>query len=359
MSESTAAPAAADAPSAPPPASQPGISVSDAARLLGQQRRIAPNAPIAQPPAPAPAAPERRPSPNEMIAAAASPQAAPAPAAPAQSALERALGVPGESPPPAANANQPAQSIAQIDIEGRAYSQAELREAVLKSADYTAKTQELAQGRQALAQQRQQLDAQAQALQMVLPYIQPELQRLAETMQNAPQMPDPQLAESDPAAYVRQRALYDQAVAEQQRLGGLTQLQQQAQARAMEQAVANANQMLAQEYPFWADPQERATAQAQIVQWATTQGGFDRNELRNLASAHHLKTMMKAMAYDRMTAGAKTTAPTALTTAPTRGVPPPPAPAAAVQHAQQAFDERATIRSGAALLAARRAAAGR
>jgi len=357
MSESTSAPAA-DAPATPAPASQPGISVSDAARLLGQQRRAAPAAaPIAQPAAPAQAAPDRKPSPNELIAAGASPQPAPAaPAAPAQSALERALGVPAGEP---ANTNQPVQPVAQIDIEGRAYTQAELREAVLKSADYTAKTQELAQGRQALAQQRQALDAQAQALQMVLPYIQPELQRLAESVNQQAQMPDPALAESDPAAYVRQRALYDQAIAEQQRLGGLTQLQQQAQARAMEQAVANANELLAREYPFWADPQERATAQAQIVQWATTQGGFDRNELRNLASAHHLKTMMKAMAYDRWVAGAKTTAPTALTTAPTRGVPPPPAPAAAVQQAQQAFEERATIRSGAALLAARRAAAGR
>lgn len=359
MSESTSAPAA-DAPSAPAPASQPGISVSDAARLLGQQRRTAPAAaPAAQPAAPAPAAPDRKPSPNEMAAAAASPPPAPAPAAPAQSALERALGVPGESPPPAANTNQPGQIPANdtglaIEIEGRRLNTIDdVREfARLKSADYTQKMQQL-------GTQRQQLDAQAQALQMVLPYIQPELQRLAESVNQQAQMPDPALAESDPAAYVRQRALYDQAIAEQQRLGGLTQLQQQAQARAMEQAVANANETLAKEYPFWADPAERATAQAQIVQWATTQGGFDRNELRNLASAHHLKTMMKAMAYDRMTAGAKTTAPTSLTTAPTRGVPPPPAPAAAVQQAQQAFEERATIRSGAALLAARRAAAGR
>ena len=344
-----AAAPAADAVTTPAPSNAPGISISDAARLLNQQRRQQAGEP------PAPANDGRKPAPSAAQPAAPATPAPPAPAAPALSALERAL-APGGEPPPAANTNAAAQPVAQFDIEGRAYTQAELREAVLKASDYTVKTQELAQQRNAIAQQQQALQAQQQALAAVLPYIQPELARLAETVNQTVQMPDPALAESDPAAYVRQRALYDQAIAEQQRLGGLTQLQQQAQARAMEQAVANANQQLAQEFPFWSDPAERATAQAQIVQWATTQGGFDRNELRNLASAHHLKTMMKAMAYDKWVASAKTTAPTALTSAPTRGTPPPPAPAAAVQQAQDAFAERATIRSGAALLAARRAA---
>src|SRR4249920_1116522 len=111
-----AAPAAAPSgqlgitpPSAPPASSPPAISVSDAARLLGKQRRTAGEG--AEPAAATPASEVRKPSVNEMAAAAAAAKAndnraatndnattKPAPAA--ASALERALGVDaGEAAP--------------------------------------------------------------------------------------------------------------------------------------------------------------------------------------------------------------------------------------------------------------------
>ena len=106
MSETTsapAAPAAAPAPSSdtgpvigPPPSSQPALTVSEAGRLLSQQRRQAAGNETASP-----EVATRKPSPQSMVdgtaqkaAEAAAP--APAPAAPAEglTALERALGVP-------------------------------------------------------------------------------------------------------------------------------------------------------------------------------------------------------------------------------------------------------------------------
>src|SRR5580765_4546342 len=244
MSESTttapAAPAAAPAPApdsgpaiGPAPASQPALSVSEAGRLLSQQRRQAAGAEPASP-----EAATRKPSPQDMVSGAAqkateaaAPAAAPAKPAEPLTALERALGVPGT---PAEGEAATPSTDAGIEIEGRHYTQAQLREAVLKSTDYTQKTQELARERQAV-------QAQQEAFATVLPFLQPELQRLAQVVGNAPPMPDPALAQTDPTRYVQERAQYDAAIAEQQRLHNITALQQQAQARAMEQAVAAGN----------------------------------------------------------------------------------------------------------------------
>jgi hypothetical protein len=361
MSETTnnstpAAPAPAQAPdaapaSAPPPASQPGISVSEAARLLNQQRKAA--APQGTPPAPPAADPRvkpgeaRKPSPNEVAAAAAQKpaDAAPKPAAatPADglSALDRALGVPGEAPAPDAG---PA-----IEIEGRRYTAAQVREAISKAGDYTQKTQ-------ALAEQHRQLQAQQQALAAVLPYIQPELAKLQNVVGAELQKPDIGLMQSDPQRYFIELHRYEQVRAEQERLGGLTRIQAEAAQRAMEQQVAAGNEQLAREFPFWADAKERAAAQAQIVDWATNKGGFSRDELRGLTDPRALKLMMKAMQFDKWVAGARTSAPAQTTQAPVRGTAPPPAPTERVSVASEAFETKPSIRSGAALLAARRAA---
>ena len=361
MSESVttsapAAPAAAPASSdsgpviGPAPASQPALTVSEAGRLLSRQRRAADG--TAAPEAPAT---DRKPSPRDMVdgtaqKAAEAAAAPPAPTAPTQradspSALERALGVPGGEPGEAVAAEAVAP---RIEIEGRHYTQAELREAVLKSTDYTTKTQEL-------AEQRRAIQAQQEAFATVLPFLQPELQRLAQVVGNAPPMPDAALAQTDPTRYVQERAAYDAAVAEQQRLHNITALQAQAQARAMEQAVAAGNEALAKEFPFWNDPADRMAAQQQIVNWALDKGGFNRDELRGLTDPRHLKTMMKAMAYDKWVAGAKTTAPQQRLAAPVRGAPPPPAPTERVSVAEQTFEQRPNIRNAASLLAARRA----
>jgi hypothetical protein len=163
------------------------------------------------------------------------------------------------------------------------------------------------------------------------------------------------LLETNPQQYLRERAAYEQAVEEQGRLGNLTALQQQAQARAMEQAVAAGNEALAKEFPFWNDPADRMAAQQQIVNWALDKGGFSRDELRGLTDPRHLKTMMKAMAYDKWVQGAKTTAPQQRLAAPVRGAPPPPAPTERIAVSEQTFSEKPNIRNAAALLAARRA----
>ena len=374
MSETTGAPAAPsapatqapaapaggqlgiNAPSAPPASSQPGISVSEAARLLNRQRRQGAEGEAAAPAADA----ARKPSPSDVArqaqASAESPAAAKAPPAPAAaSALERALGAPPQGEAPAAPATESPDGG--IEIEGqRLRTAAEIQAFVQrKSADYTQKMQGLAAERQQHAQQVQQLAAQQQALATVLPYIQPELARLQHIVGQELQRPDPSLANTDPARYIQERAAYESALDEQNRLGSLNSLQQQAANRAMEQQVNAAHEQLSREIAGWSDPQQRTQLQHEIVQWATRQGGFSENELRGLSSPHHFKTMMKAAMYDKMVSGAVSSAPPQRTQAPVRGAPPPPAPSERIQVAEQAFGDKANIRTAAALLAARRA----
>jgi hypothetical protein len=65
--------------------------------------------------------------------------------------------------------------------------------------------------------------------------------------------------------------------------------------------------------------------------------------------------MMKAMQFDKWVSGTSTRAPAQTTHAPVRGTAPPPAPTERVSVASEAFEAKPSIRSGAALLAARRA----
>jgi len=265
------------------------------------------------------------------------PAAAPAPPV-ARSPLDTAFGVPADATPGA----EPG-----LEIDGKSYSRTELAKALSQAGDYTQKTQQLA------ARERQ-IQAQAEAIAQVLPHIQPELARLQQQLEGA-QPPDAQLAQTDPTRYVQELAKFQQLQAEQQRVANLTALQQQAQNRAMAAAVEQANQELAQEFPFWADAAQRATVQREIVSWATTKGGYTPDELRGLTSAKMLRTMMKAAQFDKWVGSLKTAAPAQQLAAPVRGTPPPPAPSERVVAAEAAFDGKPNVRNAAALLTARRA----
>jgi hypothetical protein len=337
---------------APAPASQESISLSDAGRLLARRRQEAAREAQGQGqptarlnPSPAPAGP-----PGQLTAPVESKPAAPATPTDSYDTIAKALGLQEGVQPPAPvdgaapAAETPADGVYTID--GHRVTAAQIRTAMGQAADYTRKTQEL-------AQQRQQLQQQAEALATVLPHIQPELAKLGERLQGAAP-PDPSLIETDPQGYLRQFAAYQQATAEQQRLGSLTQLQQQAYERAMSQQVEAGNKMLSEKYEFWRDDASRSAVQRDIAKWAESKGGYTRQELQGLSDPRHVESMMKAMMFDRMVEGAKTRAPQPVQTAQVRGVRPPPAAAAQVQQAEQAFEARPNARNAAALLSARR-----
>ena len=377
MSESTSAPAAPAPPAAaqpatpapatnqnvvnaPAPASQESISLSDAGRLLARRRQEAAREAQGQSrvnpgavqgtgearlnPAPAPTGPS-----GQALAPVES-----KPAAPTDSydTIAKALGLEHGAAPAAPIDGAPAAETPTdgvYTIDGHRVTAAQIRTAMGQAADYTRKTQEL-------AQQRQQLQQQAEALATVLPHIQPELAKLGQQLQGAAP-PDPRMIDTDPQGYLRQFAAYQAATAEQQRLGTLTQLQQQAYERSMSQQVEAGNKMLSEKYEFWRDDASRGAVQRDIARWAESKGGYTRQELQGLSDPRHVESMMKAMMFDRMVEGAKTTAPKPVQTAQVRGVRPPPAPVAQVQAMEQAFEAAPNARNAAALLSARRSAA--
>src|SRR5262245_698369 len=331
MSETTSAPAPADAPAegTRPPAALTDnpISVSDAARLLNRQRRPEAQQAQAQAPTQGQAAP------------------APTPTGPdAAAQMAEALGLTAETQP---HAELPAaEHLPGIDVDGRRLSVEDVRRALAHQRDYTSKTQQL-------AEQQRALQAQQDALASVVPYLQPELERLQQQIQGAP-MPQRELAETNPGEYLRQLAAWQHAQGEQQRLAQLQSLNQQAMANAMQRQVEQSNQILAQKFPQWGDPETRSKWQTTVVEWALA-NDYTRDELRGLTDHRHLVTMMKAALWDRMLAGAKTSAPVPrIQSAQVRGVPPPQVAGGVAANAQAAFDARPNVRNGAAWLTARR-----
>lgn len=357
MSETTgpaspAAPAADTSSSdfAPAPDTRPELSVSDAARMLRNHRRAQPAPPpgdnsggyghnSGEAPPPEPARPRQTPPESAQPGG--------------MSALERALGLDSGDAPDAGDSvsretpgSTPAQTPAEIELEGRRYTQAELAAAVRQAQDYTQKTQQL-------SAQARQLQAQQQALAAALPLIQPEIEALQRRLAEAPR-PDPQLRQTDPAAYWDQLATWQDAQIEHQRVLAIQTHQAQAREAAVAQAVDQANHELAQKYPFWSDPAQRREIQQDIISWARTQGYTDQ-ELHGLTSAKYLETLFKASLYDRYQARIKPQATQPAVGHAPRGTAPPPPPAARVREASEAFEQRPSVNNAAALIGARRA----
>jgi len=365
MSETTgtASPAApADTSSsdyAPAPDTRPELNISDAARMLRNARRA--QAPQGEGPPgighnsgdPPPVQP-RLAEQQRRLAEQPTRLAEPQPGG--MSALERALGLDrgdtgdtGDGVSRETQDRTAAQTQAEIELEGRRYTQAELAAAVRQAQDYTQKTQQL-------SAQARELQAQQQALAQFLPYIQPEVEALQRRLAEAPR-PDPQLRQSDPAAYWDQLATWQDAQIEHQRVLAIQTHQAQAREAAVAQAVEAANHELAQKYPFWSDPQQRREIQQDIIRWARTQGYTDQ-ELHGLTSAKYLETLFKASLYDRYQSRIRPQASQPAVGHAPRGAAPPPPPAARVREAADAFDQRPTVANAAALIGARRAPRG-
>ena len=272
-------------------------------------------------------------------------------------AMEQALGLrpaeaPGATPEAPEGAAAPTDSI---EVDGRRYSLDEFRGAMRRDADYTRKTQELAQQRNQLQAQAQQVQAQQQAIDQFLPMIQPEVTRLQAMLADAP-MPDAMLRQTDPPAYWEAFARHQDAIAAHQRFFGMLQQQEATRAQQMQQAVDQANAELASRYSFWANEAQRAEVQTALVDWARGVG-FQDHELRGLSNPLYLETMMKAMAHDASVGKVRTAAPEPTVRAtPRMGAAPPPRPAEAVAAASAAFGAKPSWQNGAALLTAQQAA---
>lgn len=184
-------------------------------------------------------------------------------------------------------------------------------------ADYTRKTQELAEIRKVLNERQSKLDTivtQGEAL----------VQTLAAEFQAEFQGVDwLKLAAEDPAQYVHKRAQFD----ERQRKLGLAvgQLQQaqgqkaQVEQESLQSRLVEEQKRLFEAIPDWKEP-AKATAEMSAVREYLTKSGYDPEEVNGVTDHRAVVLARKAMLYDKLTAKLPKAAPVP-------SAPPPPAPA--------------------------------
>ena len=157
-----------------------------------------------------------------------------------------------------------APSLVEIEHEGKKHRiPAELKDAILRQSDYTRKTQEVAQERQVVQaawQQAQQTIEQANRAQQAL---------IQFAQANLGQPPGLELAQADPQAYLVQRGLYEQRVAQLQQVveqgHGLTRHQQQLQQQQQAQFLERQNQALLAAMPELKDATKRTAFRTQAI----------------------------------------------------------------------------------------------
>lgn len=151
------------------------------------------------------------------------------------------------------DSSEPSEQTVTLEIEGKpvSFTMKELQDGVLRQADYTRKTQ-------ALAAERKQFGADLEAARQEREVYSQLLPALVQRMQSSmPQAPDPSLIDTNPSAYLRQKAAYEDALgdlqaaaSEQQRLSHDAQVEQ---SRRLQAYVAENAAKLPELVPEWKD----------------------------------------------------------------------------------------------------------
>jgi len=184
----------------------------------------------------------------------------------------------------------------------------ELKRGYLRQADYTRKTQEVAQARKQVeeayksrVQERQTL---AENLSLALNVVEPQLAELAKTDWDS-------LATQDPYAYAEKRALFDQASTRYQKLTAqaqqLVQQQQAEQQRQMQAKLKHEGEKLKMAIPDFADPQKGRALRAAITEYALSQG-LSESEAKAITDHRVIVMLDKARRYDALQRGELTAA---------------------------------------------------
>lgn len=189
-----------------------------------------------------------------------------------------------------------------VKIDGKE-EQIPLSEAIAnyqRQADYTKKTQVLAEQRKAVEQEAAQVQVERQQYAQLLSALTEQLQ----SMQS--QEPDwNRLYNEDPLEYVRQKDIWrdnqeklQAAQYEQQRIMALN---EQQQAKQLQQIVEQNRSRLLEQVPAWND-KAKWEADRKALRDYGVEAGFSDEELNQAYDARAVVALYKAMKYDRMMA---------------------------------------------------------
>jgi len=199
---------------------------------------------------------------------------------------------------PAEEAESKDDQAAEIEYDGEKFSvPAKLKDAFLRQADYTRKTQEVAQAKAAVEQERQVAQRLTQeAQQFVGQYA--AIQQIDQQLAQLQKVDWQQLATADPLQNLQLRQSWTELVhMRQNALQQLEQARQSAQVQqfqAVQQAVQQGHEVLAKSIPNWGpDMQKALLATAQTI-------GYRPDELATLADPRAVKLLHKAYLYDQL-----------------------------------------------------------
>lgn len=182
-----------------------------------------------------------------------------------------------------------------LEIDGEKVTLRELKDGRLRQADYTRKTQ-------ALAEDRRKAEAEAVEARRAREQYAERLQALASALnETQPKAPDPRLRTENPQEYLLQKADYDAALkqkadleAEQQRVHAERMADQDRQFAAyLDQQTA----LLHEKIPEWKDPEKYRTEANQLVESLETLYGWTREELNQVADHRLMLALRDAVRF--------------------------------------------------------------
>jgi hypothetical protein len=200
----------------------------------------------------------------------------------------------------AEEAPQPAKTFrVKVDGEEVDVPLDELLKGYSRTADYTRKTQAIAEARKqaeaeaALAREERQRYAQTlEALDASLKQLQP------------PEVDWDRLYQENPVEWVRQRELVrtrqEQAAWVQSQKQALVEKQQQEERIEAEKTLESERSKLLEALPEWRDADKARAEKAKIVSYATEKLGFSVEEISDIYDARAVLALRKAMMFDEM-----------------------------------------------------------
>lgn len=190
-----------------------------------------------------------------------------------------------------------------VDYEGKQYKlPKELKEALLRQADYTRKTQEIADVRRALQAQATEIQEQSLYAQAVREDM-AHMANLDNVLSQYSQVDWQKLATDDPAEAQRHWIQYQQAKEQRAEIeamiGQKTQMLHSRVGQAREQQLAVGIQQLSAEIPNFVETRK------ELLSYGINAGGFTPEEMTSVTDPRHVRILHKAYLYDKMMAGKK------------------------------------------------------
>lgn len=171
----------------------------------------------------------------------------------------------------------------------------ELVKGYMRHADYTRKTQEAAAIRKETKAAQDAIAHERQRYVEALQFFESQIPKM--------EAPSPELLDSDPVEYLRQKDAYDRstlqrqaAAIERQRVEQQTAAEREQAARALVQAES---EKLAERIPEWKSTEQRQKL-VQDIQQEMRDRGFSDTEIGQLAYAHHFEVVRDAMKWRQL-----------------------------------------------------------